>query len=379
MELKAPYGLVLESLAKPEANVPFVMPRRIAEAPPDKKIDDPTGSGPFILKQENWRPGEKVVYLRNPAYKPRPEPASGTAGGKVVKVDRVEWIIIKDPQTQAIALATGEVDMITNPSFEQYAAFKTSPDIQLLDATAYNAQYTLIFNHRQPPFDNPKVRRAAMAALNQPAFLQTQVGVPGTYRVCFSVYPCSTPYATSKGMDLLANPSLERAQQLLKESGYHGEAVVVLHPTDFAIIAKLPVVASQLLRQAGFRVDMQSMDWSTLQARRSRLEGWNVFLTAWTEAGLLDPVTANVLSGACHPQAWFGWPCDSELEKLRHAFAVAEGENERKAIAEQVQVRAMEIASYVPLGEYRLVPVARRNVKGVVPGFQLVLWNLEKE
>src|ERR1041385_1487843 len=90
MTLKEPYGLVLQTLAKPGASVPFMMPKRVADTDPNKQITDYTGSGPFIFKADEWRPGEKVVYVKNPKYKPRGEPASGLAGGKIAKVDRSE-------------------------------------------------------------------------------------------------------------------------------------------------------------------------------------------------------------------------------------------------------------------------------------------------
>ena len=65
MKLKVPYGLVLESLGKPSSYVPFIMPKRIADTPVDKQITDPTGSGPFVLKRDEWKPGERVVFVRN--------------------------------------------------------------------------------------------------------------------------------------------------------------------------------------------------------------------------------------------------------------------------------------------------------------------------
>src|SRR3954447_24171648 len=62
LTLKEPYGMVLESLGKPSSSVPFIMPKRIAETPPDKQVSEFIGSGPFVFKKEQWRPGEKVVY-----------------------------------------------------------------------------------------------------------------------------------------------------------------------------------------------------------------------------------------------------------------------------------------------------------------------------
>ena len=105
--LKAPTGIVLEALGKPSSIVPFIMPKRVAETDPFKQIEDYTGSGPFIFVKDEWKPGDKTVYVKNPKYKPRPEPASNLAGGKLAKVDRVEWMAIPDQQTAMNALLQG--------------------------------------------------------------------------------------------------------------------------------------------------------------------------------------------------------------------------------------------------------------------------------
>ncbi len=380
--LKEPYGLVLESLAKPSSNVPFIMPKRVAGTPADRQIEDFTGSGPFVFKRDEWKPGERVVYLKNPRYKPRKEAPSGTAGGKIAKVDRIEWVIIKDPQTQANALAAGEVDVIEAPAHESYPTFRKHPDIRIVETNPLGFNAILRLNHLHPPFDNPKVRRAAMAAMNQAPILRAQVGLPDMYRTCFSIYPCGTEFATEVGMELVAKPDLKRARRMLQESGYDGTPVVLMQPTDLAVIAKLPVVTAQLLRQAGFKVDMQSMDWQTLLARRAKKDppsagGWNAFMTVWANVDNLNPITLQAVSASCG-NAWFGWPCDPELEKLRAAFGRAKDAAERKRIAHQVQARAMQIVTHVPVGEYNFPVAARKTLQGFVTGYFLVPWNIEK-
>jgi peptide/nickel transport system substrate-binding protein len=221
-----------------------------------------------------------------------------------------------------------------------------------------------------------------MAAMNQPAFLKVQVGIPEYSRTCFSVYSCSSPNFTQAGMEFIAKPDMKRAQQLLKESGYDGTPVVVLHPTDLAVIARLPPVAAQLLRQAGFKVDLQSMDWQTTIARLSKRDppakgGWNVFLAAYSAVDIMDPAVSHLMNASCE-KAMAGWPCDPELERLRDAYVRAQTVEERKPIAEQAQLRAMQVGTHVPLGEYVVDPVARKNVRGVFPGYLLVPWNVEK-
>ena len=64
MVLKQPYGLVLESLGKSSSNVPFMMPKEIASTDPNTQITDATGSGPFIFKKDEWKAGEKAVYVK---------------------------------------------------------------------------------------------------------------------------------------------------------------------------------------------------------------------------------------------------------------------------------------------------------------------------
>ena len=118
IKLKEPTGLVLLGLSKPSSNVPFMMPKRVAETDPNKQIEDFTGSGPFVFVKDEWKPGDKTVYVKFDKYKPRAEPASGLAGGKVAKVDRIEWRAISDAQQAINALRKGEIDYIEQPSHD---------------------------------------------------------------------------------------------------------------------------------------------------------------------------------------------------------------------------------------------------------------------
>src|SRR3546814_9675107 len=107
MKLSVPYGLVLESIGKISSNVPFIMPKRVAETDAFEQIKDYTGSGPFKLEAAEWRPGAKVVYTKFAEYVPRSEPPTAAAGGKVAKVDRAEWYYFPDQQTALNELMAG--------------------------------------------------------------------------------------------------------------------------------------------------------------------------------------------------------------------------------------------------------------------------------
>src|SRR5260370_28012282 len=169
--LKEPTGLVLGALGKPSSNVPFMMPRRVAETDANTQSADFTGSGPFVFKKEEWKAGDKAVYGKFDKYKPRPEPASGLAGGKVVKVDRVEWKSIPDHQTAINALLAGEIDMLESPPHDLYPVLKQDPNVTLFTANPLGNQYTFRFNTLHKPFANPNVRQAGLYAFHQEDFL----------------------------------------------------------------------------------------------------------------------------------------------------------------------------------------------------------------
>jgi len=280
------------------------------------------------------------------------------------------------------ALAKGEVDVIEYAAFESHAQLKQTAGVVLVDKDPFGYQYMCRFNHLHPPFNNPKVRQAALAALPQEPFLQAQVGIKELYRTCASMFTCNTPYSSAKGSEIQSKSSMKKAQELLRTSGYDGTPVLILKPTDLAALQKLPDVAAQLLRQAGFKVDLQAMDWNSLVSRRAKKEppsqgGWNLFCTVWVAPDIWHPLS-NAALGAAGEKSWFGWPTDPELEKLRDDFARATEEPKKKALAEAIQTRAFESGTHAPLGELVDRLASRKSVTGWVIGPGDVYWNVKK-
>ena len=383
MVMKQPYGLVLQSLGKAGSNVPFMMPKRVADTDPNTQITDATGSGPFIFKKDEWKPGEKAVYLRNPKYKPRSEPASGAAGGKIAKVDRVEWITIVDQQTQVNALLNGEIDLIEIVPPDLLPLLQKDKNIKIFVTNVAGRQYAMRFNVLFKPFDNAKVRQAVLYALDQKAFLDANVGDPTYYKLCKSLFPCGTPLESTKGWEDKLGGNTAKAKQLLQEAGYDGSPVVLMHQTDTAGHNNLATVAKPQLEAAGFKVDLQSMDWQTLVSRRAKRDpldkgGWSAFFTSWGSPDVLNPVSAAFLNASCD-KATFGWPCDEALEKLRDAYASETDPAKQKEIAEQVQLRVIDYPTLVPLGQFTTPTAIRANIEGLLHVPSLALWNVEKK
>ena len=385
LKLKQPYGLVLESIGKPSSVVPFMMPKRVAETPPDKAITETIGSGPFKFVKAEFQPGVKAVFVKNTDYVPRKEPPSWTAGGKVVKVDRVEWVTMPDAQTAINALQSGDIDFLENPSFDLLPVLQANPDlkIEVLNKLGFQTLGRMNFIH--PPFDNVKVRRAAFLALNQKNVLDALVGNPEYYKICGAVFGCGTPLATDVGSEsLVKGDGMAEAKKELAASGYDGTPIVIMAPGDVTTLKAQPIVAAQLLREAGFKVDLQATDWQTVVSRRASQKpdsegGWDMFFTNWVAADIWNPIANASVSGRGKDGGWFGWADDPKVEAMRAEFARATNPEDQKRIATEIQKEVYDQVIYVPLGQYTIPSAWRKSLTGVLDGPATpIFWNIEK-
>lgn len=364
--LKQKFGPMLEALGKPSVLVPFMMPKRIAETDPFTQISEAIGSGPFVLKKDEWRAGEKMVFVKNPTYKPRAEPMSGMAGGKKVLVDRVEWVWIPDPETQVNALINGEIDGLESVSFDYVPLLEKTKGVKILK-NAFPNQFLFRPNWLQPPLNNQKVRQAISYALSQAEVLEANIGDQRFYRICKALFTCDSPLASTAGMDGLIEGNVARAKELLKEAGYDGTPIVMMQPTDLVVVKNIAPVVHAQLAKVGVKVEIQPMDFQSMATRGTRKGppsegGWNAFASTWSQLDILDPLMTPTLIATCD-KARPGWPCDEKLERLRDAFVQATSREDRKKAADAVQAYAMQIVTHVPLGEWYGLSAVRSNIE----------------
>jgi peptide/nickel transport system substrate-binding protein len=238
-------------------------------------------------------------------------------------------------------------------------------------------------NHLYPPFDDVRVRRAVLWLVDQELYMQAAIGNPAYWRTCPALFGCGSPFESDLGAAPLIGHDLDKARALLAEAGYDGTPVVILQPTDIPVLNSASLVTAQLLRQAGMTVELQAMDWSTLTSRRAVTAppdqgGWNLFHTWAIVANVLDPVANAAIGAGCIERAWFGWPCDAEIERLRDAFARTADPGEQTRLAEAVQARAFEVVTHATFGQW-FNPVAyRADLEGLIKSPVQLFWNVEK-
>lgn len=384
IKLARPFALVTEALARPTASALFVMPERIACTPANTAFTDPMGSGPFIFQKDLWRVGDRAIYIRNPAYKPRSEPVNGLAGGKVAKLERIEWRAIPDQATAAAALQSGEIDLIEQPSPDILPVLERNPQIKTMALNPVGSMVWLRLNHTQPPFDNAKIRQALLFLVNQQENLEA-AGIRPSEQVpyCPAYFLCGTPLESAAGAQGLKQADIAKAQALLKEGGYAGQKVVFLNAADSPINNAVTLTMAEAFRKGGLNMEVVTTDWATLTQRRNKREpidqgGWNIFVTV---ANVLDggsPLTNLYLASPCQG-GLAGWPCDQKLEDLRRAWWEERDPAKRRATLDLVHAQAYESLPYINAGQFRTLAAYRANVTGLRPTTIPVFWDVEKK
>ena len=388
IRLKEPFPQLIYSLGKPSAVPTFVFPARIIDGlPASKQLTDPTGSGPFIMKRDEWQSGNKVVYIRNPTYVPRAEPASAISGGKRVHVDRVEWLNITDPATQVAALKTGEIDFIQFAPPDILADLRKTKGIVVKPLWPVGIQGHMRLNWTNPPFDNQGIRHAIHNFVFQPDMIMAVMGNMEDGKVCGAMMMCGSATGSEAGAELLLSTDpapvrLKRGIEMMRAAGYKNEPIVILDATDQVMQHNATLVLVDAMRKAGVNVDLQTVDWATVTSRRTirgpGSNGWHIIMTTGGQVAGVNPAFSILAPARCE-KSFPGWPCDQRYEDLRSAWLKESDPVKSRALAVDIQKRGMEIGHSIPYGEYLLPAAWRDSLDGVVSVPEhVVFWGMRK-
>ncbi len=293
----------------------------------------------------------------------------------MVYLDRVEWVIIPDATTKVAALETGLVDQVRDLPTTAYASLAKNPELSVWKVPG-GSLYIWWFNHLYPPFNNVLARRAVQAAGNQKEFLAVAAPEP-LVQTCYSFYGCGGPLETQAGSEGLRTPNLEKARQLVRDSGYNGEPVVVIAATDQTYAINGARVAKSVLESIGMKVDLVAGDFANIQARRTKKPpaegGWNFLITAPP----VKPVLQDLFQAWLNP-ANFGWYDNKEIQGLLDKLLLTRDPGEQKRLREEIQRLEFSDGAAVLLGQFSSTSGQRKDVKGFIvgPGSKHALWNL---
>ena len=380
MVLKQPFPSMLVTLAASPSRFAAIM-RASDLTDPKKPVTTAIGSGPFRYVAGERVSGSRIVWERNPDYVPRNELPDGTAGGRVVKVDRVEWDILPDPATTVAALQAGEVDFVEQPALDLLPLLASNQHIKIERLTSISNQTMLRANNLQWPFTDVRARQALNYVIDQGDEMSAAFGDPSNWTRCNSFFVCGGPYGIDTGAEGF-HQDFDKARQLLREAGYKGEKLVFIasHDNTNGVMSE---VAADAMATAGMNIETVWTDWATVVGRALNQGpvaqgGWNLRVTSTPGAATADPATNSGTNMSCSRRNFSGWPCDETAERLRIQFTDADAAT-KPLLLQQLHRRLAEMAPYRVLGQSATPVAYRTNVLGVLPSPIIVYWNISKE
>ncbi len=381
--LKRPFPLLPEALGKPNAYMPAMMPERLAMTDPFKPIPEIVGSGPFRYLAAERLQGVRNVYQRNDKYIPV---AHGTpdrgAGPKIVHFERVEWTTIPDQGTAYAALQKGEHD------WWEYAGHDLLPNIRKdrrLRSEVLETEGELLlvrFNHTQPPFDNPVMRRILLRAIDQSDFVHAVAGDdPALQRIGIGVFPPGLPAASTAGLaELLPRLTPAEALKAMRAAGYNGEKIIQIAPADYPNVKAASEVLGDLLQRIGVNLDYLSSDWASMTARVSKKDtpqagGFHLHMLAVPGLSLSTPLLNSRLRGTGAAES--GWHRNERFEQIRRHWIDAVDPVRRRTLEEDLQRESLDSVSYAPAGLTMQPSAWRGDLTGVLSGVAK-FWNVRR-
>ena len=323
IKLTAPDPEFFYKLAVPHA---FILP---ADAPAkDAGVTPIAGTGAYKIL--SYDPKKQLKLVRNSEFKPWSVDAQPDG-----YVDEVDYDFGLSDEDQVTAISNGQADWMFNPVPADRLAEVGSKFARQVHISPLTSMWYLAMNTRLAPFDNLKARRAVNLAIDRSALVKIYGGARLATATCqvlpptLSGYQPYCPYSRSPGTKWSA-PDIERARQLVKESGTAGQKVTLI-AEDNAVQKGISTYVQSVLNDIGYQASVkllsQSVQFTYIQNTGNKVQ---ISSTTWYQDYPAPSNFLNVLFSCANFHAGsdssvnISGVCDKSLEAdLAKAMATA--------------------------------------------------------
>lgn len=326
------------------------------------------GTGPYRLAA--YETDVRLVLEANPAWWGR---AAGVGGGNV---DEAIYTVITSDATRLAALASGQVDIVLDPPFQDLPRLKRDASLKVMSIADIGMQYLAFDQHRaelpgsgltgRNPFKDVRVRRAVQRAIDTELIVKQVLRGEGTPTGSF-VSPLVAGYTAELDKPSRADPVAARA--LLKEAGYENGFGVTLDCVNIGYRAAACQAIAGMLEKVGIRTNFVASPTATFfpkltQASGSLMEfGWSPGTDAWGVFHSLLRTNDGLAAGAFNA----GRYSNPVLDKLIVAIGVEPDAARRQSLVTD----ALRIVA----ADLPVLPLYRRHHNWVMrPGVDVVQW-----
>lgn len=367
-----PY-LYLNELIATAAQNPLICPASVIESSVDETTNNLTefiGTGPYLF--DSWQADQYIKLVKNENYVPYGDEASGYTGQREAKTATVYWDIVTDETTAIAGMQSGEYDMVSGLSGDNYEMFANDDSFKTY--TALDGDMVMIYNKREGVASDAAFRRAVNAALNDEDICAAAFGNPEFYTIQSSYMSAqSSPFYTTAGSENYNMDDIEKAKELLAEAGYNGEEFRLLVASDQSDFYNAALVIQQELEAAGVNVNLITVDWATYLTYSADQTMFDAFITSFSVKPV--PTLITYLSAT-----WNGWCEDETIQNgfaaINSASQIEDAVSTWESVQEYCWNEGMPVSK---LGDKYVYGVSSNKVNGVDFFKGIHPWNITVE
>ena len=328
----------------------------------------PIGTGPY--KVGDYKADQYLQLVRYDGYSSSDAPIDGASGSRAGYLDEINFIPVGDGSTRLEGLLSGQFDFAESIAAESYARLESSSNAEPVLLAPYGWPMWVI-NHKKGIMTNLNVRKALQAALPAEEMLYAAFGDEKFYKADGALYPEGFIWNSDAGLENYGTGDTKKANAFLKASDYDGSPLRILTSKQYMWHFKTAEVAKVYLEQAGFKVQMDVVDWATLGQRRNNPDLWDVFLS---HSPYIPEPSLNGTMQATYRSGW----TNGEKEHLMSKFTSVTDTAERVAIWSQIQDNYFEDVGFIKLGSFNSLRGKSQSLKGVPETPWPFFWNAYK-
>ena len=355
IKLNQPYAPLLSLLAFSNSAA-VVYPEEILA----DHIDNVVGTGPYEIA--DYVPDQYIQLVRFDGY----TQPTGAAERKQIP-DEIRFVPVADPNTRVEGLLSGQFDFADSLPTESYGRLESSDVAEPLLLEPFGWP-VFAMNRNKGMMTNIEIRKAVQAALPFDDMLYAAFGDEKFYQVDGAMYPEGWVWNNDGGVELYNQNDIEAAAEHLEKAGYDGTPLRILTSRQYEFHYQMALVAKAALEAAGFKVQMDVVDWATLAERRNNPDLWDIYITH--SPFLPEPALISSFSA----QALEGWD-EPVKNEIFARFNTETDPEARKAAFKELQTELYEDVGFIKVGNFNALQGKSRALEGVSASPWPKFWN----
>lgn len=358
IKLKSRYAPLLATLSQASVIMPS---EKIADT-----LTEFVGTGPYALKER--KPDQYTQLVRFEDYKSPEGEVSNYAGKREAIAKEIRFVPVPDANTRVEGLISGQFDYADSLPVSAYERVEASDSAK--PVIFKNAGWaSMNMNMQQGLLTKKELRQAVQVALNPNDMMLAAFSDDRFFSVDASIFPEESFWHTEAGVARYGEGDPEAAAKLLEAAGYDGTPIRLMTSRQYEFHYKIGEVAKAYLEAAGFKVDLQVVDWATLTTRRADPKEWDIFITHSNFPG--DPTTINTIT-----DTYPGWYVSEQKAKAVATYMEATTDEAKKAAWDAIQTVIYDDAPLFKVGNFNAVSGVANGVTSYEPTYWPHFWNV---